>query len=300
MNRRAILSGGTAITAASLLGGSVRAAFALDAPSAPARRFDALLKELLSEPKLLDAARGLREREQEELEDPLAPRRLLGRPPLSSTPIAMRAIDLIIAFEVTNQSAYNRLYQRPIWPKGASGVTIGIGYDIGYATRAWFREDWIGKIPDPVIQRLAPACGVTGEPAHLMLPEFRDVQIGWTAAKDQFLQRILPRTIGEVERSLPNANLLSAESLGSLASLVYNRGAPFDSPKDRYREMRAIKVHMEAKAFSNIPGAIRAMKRLWEGDPDMRGLLQRRELEALLFEDGLRIPVARRAATKKF
>jgi GH24 family phage-related lysozyme (muramidase) len=29
------------------------------------------------------------------------------------------------------------------------------------------------------------------------------------------------------------------------------------------------------------------MKRLWENDPDARGLVKRRELEAVLFEEGL-------------
>jgi GH24 family phage-related lysozyme (muramidase) len=296
MDRRRVLVAAGAFAATSFFGCNIAKSVTRDpvAPlSTPGRRFDLLYRKLLSNPKWLGATRGVREREREEIEDPLAPRRLLGRPPLSSTPIAARAVDLIIAFEVTSQSAYTRLYQRPTWPKGASGVTIGVGYDIGYATKSWLREDWSNEITDALIQRFEAACGVTGEPAHTMVFDLRDILISWPIAKDQFLKRILPRTVGETERALPNTNLLSGACLGALTSLVYNRGASFDSPKDRYREMRAIKAHMEAQAFSNIPGEFRAMKRLWEGDPDMRGLLQRRELEALLFEDGLRISPAR-------
>ncbi len=301
MNRRDLLLGSGLLAATSVLGigravGNVRTPIA--PASAPARRFDFLYKKLLRDPKLLDLTRGLREREPEDTGDPSAPKRIVGRPPLSSTPVAQRAIDLMIAFEVTSQSTYTRLYQRPTWPKGASGVTIGIGYDIGYATRAHLTEDWIGKIPDPIIQRFAAACGVTGEAAHSTVPELRDISINWQTANDQFLKRVLPRAVGEAERSLPNTDLLSAEALGALVSLIYNRGASFNSPKDRFREMRAIKVHMEAKAFPNIPDEIRAMKRIWENDPDMLGLLERRELEALLFEDGLRKRAARSRSKK--
>jgi hypothetical protein len=46
------------------------------------------------------------------------------------------AIDLIVMEEVSSQAAYTKLYQGPTWPGGASGVTIGIGYDGGYSTPA--------------------------------------------------------------------------------------------------------------------------------------------------------------------
>ena len=51
----------------------------------------------------------------------------------SATPISGQAFDLIVEFEVTGEQAYTQRYRRPVWPKGQSGVTIGIGYDVGYA-----------------------------------------------------------------------------------------------------------------------------------------------------------------------
>src|SRR3981081_336751 len=45
-----------------------------------------------------------------------------------------RAYELIIDFEVGGRSEYERTYQRPEWPQGESGVTIGVGYDLGYNT----------------------------------------------------------------------------------------------------------------------------------------------------------------------
>jgi GH24 family phage-related lysozyme (muramidase) len=72
-----------------------------------------------------------------------------------------------------------------------------------------------------------------------------------------------------------------------LVSLAYNRGASFSAPGERFLEMRNIRQHMEAKAFALIPGEFRAMKRIWAGDPNLAGLLVRRDAEAALFERGL-------------
>jgi hypothetical protein len=46
--------------------------------------------------------------------------------------VSERAIQLIVYFEVTDEATYRRKYQRPVWPGLNSGVTIGIGYDVGY------------------------------------------------------------------------------------------------------------------------------------------------------------------------
>ena len=45
---------------------------------------------------------------------------------------------------------------------------------------------------------------------------------------------------------------------------------------------------MKNQDFAPIPDRIRAMNRLWQNDPNARGLLLRREAEALLFEKGLK------------
>ena len=45
--------------------------------------------------------------------------------------ISQAAIDLIVREEVSGKEVYERNYRRPEWPGGSSGVTIGIGYDVG-------------------------------------------------------------------------------------------------------------------------------------------------------------------------
>jgi GH24 family phage-related lysozyme (muramidase) len=82
---------------------------------------------------------------------------------------------------------------------------------------------------------------------------------------------------------------LPEDCRGALVSLVYNRGPSFDvpeakDPSGRYREMRAIRQHMDTKDYKRIPPEIRSMAHLW---PDLPGLIKRRQAEADLFEAGL-------------
>ncbi len=58
--------------------------------------------------------------------------------------ISRKAIEMIIKHEVGGRDVYNRRYQKPIWAGGDSGVTIGLGYDVGYVTEKQFFSDWEG------------------------------------------------------------------------------------------------------------------------------------------------------------
>ncbi|MER3498445.1 MAG: hypothetical protein C4308_07320 [Chitinophagaceae bacterium] len=53
-------------------------------------------------------------------------------PPGGSLIISQKSIDQLIAFVISSKELYEKKYQQPTWPGGASGVTIGIGYDCGY------------------------------------------------------------------------------------------------------------------------------------------------------------------------
>lgn len=61
----------------------------------------------------------------------------------------------------------------------------------------------------------------------------------------------------------------------------------FGAQGDRYTEMRAIAADVANGNLADIPTQIRSMKRLWANQPNLQGLVRRRELEALLFEEGL-------------
>lgn len=207
--------------------------------------------------------------------------------------ISDAARDLIVAEEVSSKSTYEARYQRPEWPGGMSGITIGIGYDIGAGVRSagQLRADWGNRIPDRMIEALVPCIGVTGERARQMLGIVRDkVIVPWDAAIGVFDAVDVPRWYAICKAALPNFEMLSPDCKGVLVSLAYNRGASFDKDGDRYTEMRAIKIHMSQRDFGKIPAELRSMKRLWPMQ-SMRGLVLRREHEAQLFEQGLKVPV---------
>ena len=202
----------------------------------------------------------------------------------SGLPISDKAYSLIIEFEVSSESVYTRKYSHTEWPGGRSGVTIGIGYDVGYATAAQLNQDWNGKLPAAMIALLGQAIGVRGQPAKALSQTLHpNVTVPWADAIAVHKGVVMPRWIGLVERALPNCNMLSPDRLGALVSLAYNRGPSFSAQGPRYLEMREIRQAMVAQNFNAIPQQIRAMKRLW---PDVPGLQTRREREAVLFERG--------------
>ena len=195
------------------------------------------------------------------------------------------AIDLIVESEVTSKGYYEKHYRKPEWPGGASGVTIAVGYDLGFANEAKLRNDWTGKIDDDMIDALIKYAGLTGEHAHAKLAEAREeIDIPWEAAYDVFENIDMPDWSAKVKKALPNTDKLSEDSFGALVSLAYNRGASFSKDGDRYKEMREIKENMANETFDQIPDCFREMKRLW---PNVRGLQDRRDAEAKLFEAGL-------------
>jgi hypothetical protein len=232
----------------------------------------------------LEAARGYREgllwlREATSLET------VQPRGQGSATPIGDKSFALIVEFEVSSKQVYERKYRHTIWPKEESGVTVGIGYDVGYATKIQLHADWDGAISPQMIVALERALGVTGTKAGPLARELAAlVDIPFDVALQVHRKKVIPRWVAIVEGALSNTHRLPAEALGALVSLTYNRGASFSKDGDRYKEMRNIKSHMQSGEFSRIPGDLRSMKRIW---PTVPGLQSRREREAKLFEAAL-------------
>lgn len=206
---------------------------------------------------------------------------------MSENLISQEAIDLIVAEEVSSREHYEKSLRSPEWPGGESGVTIGIGYDVGYcdsAEQLW--SDWRGYIPDEMITGLARAIGVTGGRAAALAQKLSWVDVPWENAMAVFLKLDVPRWYATCKKHLPNFEELPPDCKGALVSLTYNRGPSFSSPGPRYQEMRNIKGHMSARRFDLIPQEFRDMKRLWAGR-GLDGLLARRDREADMFERGL-------------
>ncbi|WDH20645.1 hypothetical protein [Pseudomonas chlororaphis] len=247
--------------------------------------FDKELDMALAESSLVLKGADERERQAYELSFYNA-RPLVGRPKPSKRQISDRAKNLIIGFEVINKKHYEKKFQAPIYPGGESGVTIGIGYDLGYSKPKWFEEDWSSYISDDDLISLTSSCLTTGSNTKKLLPSLKKVIIPWEQAYPQFIDRTLPLYVAETVNALKNTDALSDDCLGALVSLVYNRGASFTAVGERYKQMRAIRIHMAKSQFEKIPSEIRSMKEIWR-KRGLDGLIVRRELEAKLFEVGM-------------
>ncbi|MEQ1696051.1 MAG: TIR domain-containing protein [Hyphomicrobiaceae bacterium] len=213
--------------------------------------------------------------------------------------VSEEAKQMVVTFEVVSRDVYEKKYFRAVWPGGATGITIGINYDLGYYSAEEIRRDWQGVLPAGQIEALTAASGLFGEAAGTALAQFRDISVPWDAALAVFTRSTLPRFSRLVLTTFPNAAELNGHAFGALVSLLSNRGSSLMG--DGRVEMRNIDQHMTARAFEKIPAEIRAMKRLF---PDARGLVQRREAEARLFERGLEamgiapLPVANEPAAQ--
>ena len=266
MNRRQIFS----VLAAIVVSLNERSAHA------EAQTLDQLLDQYSNDPTMLEEAWLYRDRTVS---------RGVGRGTPSKRAISQRATEIIIRLEVGSKERYESRYQAPIWPKGESGVTIGIGYDLRYATLSLLKRDWGALIDNTILHEFEPALGMRGANAAAMTPRFSNIRIPWNAAITQF-NAYLPYAIADTEEIFPNSSKLSDDSLGALVSLVYNRGKALPSKKPSRREMVAIHDLMVLSNFAPIPNQIRSMKRLWT-TKDSRGLVIRRKIEAELFESGM-------------
>jgi GH24 family phage-related lysozyme (muramidase) len=200
--------------------------------------------------------------------------------------ISQDAIDLIVSEEDSDKAYYERHYEHFEWPEGASGPTVGIGYDCGYVTPTEVESDWSGIVSGDTVYAIKRACGIKGQAARAWVRTHGgSVTITWDQAIQEFTMREVPKWVTRVKAYLANTDKLSPTSLGALVSLAYNRGAGvFIDPGARYAEGRAIRAHMAAGNFAAIPHDILSMQRLWPSGGD---LWRRRAHEAALFQKGL-------------
>lgn len=187
---------------------------------------------------------------------------------------------LILNFEVGGgERYYNRLLARPTWPGFASGVTIGVGYDLGFNSERVIRSDWNG-LKD--LDRLAPLSGITGQRAKDRVAQIRDILIGWEHANAVFTAVTVTRFYQLCQRTFPGFDDLRPNAQAALVSLVFNRGNAMSGPQRT--EMRTIRSLVPKRDYAGIAHQLRTMKRIWKGTDISEGMSRRREAEARLAE----------------
>jgi hypothetical protein len=194
------------------------------------------------------------------------------------------SLDTLVGFEVSSQRVYEQRYRRPQWPGQSSGVTIGIGYDLGNTPKAQIRNDWTGWIADGDLNRLLTTQGVKGAPARTLARSVSDITIPFDVAQTVFHQSTLPRFARITRSTYPGVQKLPADAQGMLLSLIYNRGPSLRGM--RRVEMAAIKplVLRGTAALGAIADQIMQMARWW---PDSPGLQQRRRTEAQIIRSAV-------------
>jgi hypothetical protein len=203
-----------------------------------------------------------------------------------------KSLELILRFEIGSRAQYERLYSRPTWPGGESGVTIGIGYDLGYTSKQQIEADWDPFLEKPERAALAAVQGAKGDVAEQLARGLRHISIPLAAAERVFYASTLPRFARITRDAFPGVERLPFDAQGALLSLVFNRGASFAGA--RRSEMRAIRAELAGRSsLARIADQLEAMQRLW---PDARGLRDRRVREAALcrgakrrYEEGERV-----------
>jgi hypothetical protein len=205
--------------------------------------------------------------------------------------LSKKSLDLILEFEVGGgENYYNKFLKNPTWPEGQSGVTIGVGYDLGYVNKAEFSEDW-KDLPKEIFDRLYKVVGIKGYNAKNLIRGLKDINIPWDLALKVFNNKTVTKFWNLTKETFPNFDNLPEDAKGGLVSLVFNRGNALEG--DRRREMKLIRDGMaitttyDQKALSFIANQIRNMKRIWIGGSIEKGMSRRRDAEANLIENSL-------------
>ena len=205
--------------------------------------------------------------------------------PEPSPDVPSRGVAFICREEVSSREYYDAHASRPSWPGGASGVTIGVGYDLGQ--ESGLETDWAHLLAPIQVAVLKRWVGVKGPAAEAAIPTLSGITIPWYSAWLSFIGKSLPSYVSQTRKAFVNSQIVPPLCFGVLVSLVYNRGPRMidspDHPGDR-REMRDIRDAVASGHPEAVPGLLRAMERLW---PLGNGVRARREQEAELFEVGL-------------
>lgn len=204
---------------------------------------------------------------------------IVPKPATWSLECSRDTLDEIVRFEVSSPAYYQKRLQRPTWPGEQSGVTIGIGYDLGVTSRKQIVADWDAHLNSTDLDLLLVAQGVTGESARQLVKGLSNVVIPYDMACAVFYQSTLPQFARMTRDTYPGTQSLPADAQGMLLSLVYNRGTKLSGAARTEMADIVPLVRGGVAKLGAIADRIESMVRLW---PNSKGLRDRRMREAQL------------------
>ncbi len=193
-------------------------------------------------------------------------------------PVVSPAGEKFIArWEVGGPELYVKRYQMPIWPgNNLSGVTIGIGYDLGHNTERQILADWATH---PDRGYLAAMSGFKGASAGRLAKRRGWIRTPLPMAMQVFRDPTLIRYYNITRRSFPGVEHMGQPVQDMLVSLVYNRGGNMvGSARSEMRHIRDVCI--PARDNVCVEQQFRTMTRIWAGRPLGKGLIARRHQEA--------------------
>lgn len=201
--------------------------------------------------------------------------------PAGGLTISRTSEDMILYYETGGQTYYSSRLKRPTVPPGASGITIGIGYDLGYNSPAQIAADWGAFLPAAQVARLQTVAGLTRTGARAALIRVKDIMIPWETAVAVYRIKTVPRFAGMTERAYPGITAMHPHVQGVVLSTSFNRGTAF-SPYDRRKELVWTRDDVKAGKPDRLADYQMQMRRLWPTIPGLQkryaahaGLMQR-------------------------
>ena len=198
--------------------------------------------------------------------------------------LTQEGIDAIIDFEVGGGKYYEDYLSGVCRPNtGDSGITIGIGCDLGHLSKEEFEREWKEFLAPETFNKLMKVIGFRGWNAEDTQSGLSSVYIPFSTALTHFSKYTLPKWIERSRKLWPNWDSLLPLQRTALLSIAYNRGTSLTGA--RREEMREIVERLKEGNLQGIPLLIRNMSH-WH---TLNGLQIRRHKEAILFESPVQI-----------
>jgi len=218
----------------------------------------------------------------------------LEQQPEPFPPLATDGVAFIALKETGGLSYYNQVTRWPHYPGLASGITIGVGYDLRFATSADVKARWGKHLPKPVMDEIFHDVGKPGSKKRAGQLKGMGIEVPFKTAWKVFIEHTLPRFYRETEAVYPSLPRLPPLCASALVSIVFNRGNSLNgSSRLEMRIIRDLLASADNPSFhqqkrkmilADVEDQIVAMQRLWGPES---GLYLRRQAEANLWRQGL-------------
>ena len=210
--------------------------------------------------------------------------------------LSENALKLILDFEVGGGPVYyNKKAKFPVWPGGASGITIGIGVDLGHIKKGDFEKNISPYYSVEQNEKLVKCIGFTGKVGSeqsqnemlTLLETVKDCELSYESAIEIHTNFTIPLYYERTKKTFKGLDSLPPDARGAIVSLVFNRGTKLDGPKRIHMAKIAELVlkydkDQNPELLSQISHTLIDMAEIWKGEKTYEGLKRRRLAEANL------------------